>query len=140
MACASSKGTVHVLQVNENEDKDEDKNKKNSSYILATEKRTKSIVQVRGMAHPKACAFVPDRPHTIAVAGLDNVGNGFLLLASFGQVGTESGSNSAESTTNRNQRIGSDNTTHDCNRNSVESYAKEGEAQQLAFHQIFTKG
>ena len=31
-----------------------------------------SFVQVRGVTHPKACAFVPDKPHTIAVAGLDD--------------------------------------------------------------------
>merc|ERR1712154_719657 len=49
-----------------------------------------SFVQVRGVTHPKACAFVPDRPHTIAVAGLDDYGNGCLLLASFGPVGSTS--------------------------------------------------
>jgi len=43
-----------------------------------------SYARVRGIAYPQTCAFVPDRENTIAVAGLDDYGNGCLLLASFG--------------------------------------------------------
>jgi hypothetical protein len=43
-----------------------------------------SYAQVRGVPHPRACAFVPDRERTISVAGLDEYGNGCLLLAEFG--------------------------------------------------------
>mmetsp|Transcript_6516 Transcript_6516/g.14743 ORF Transcript_6516/g.14743 Transcript_6516/m.14743 type:complete len:141 (+) Transcript_6516:14-436(+) len=44
-----------------------------------------SYAQVRGVPHPRACAFVPDREQTIAVAGVDEYGNGCLLLAEFGK-------------------------------------------------------
>jgi len=43
-----------------------------------------SYAQVRGVPHPHACAFVPDREQTIAVAGMDEYGNGCLLVAEFG--------------------------------------------------------
>lgn len=42
-----------------------------------------SHMQVRGVPHPRACAFVPDREQMIAVAGTDEYGNGCLLLAEF---------------------------------------------------------
>ena len=44
-----------------------------------------SYAQVRGVPHPQACAFVPDREQTLAVAGIDEYGNGCLLLAEFGK-------------------------------------------------------
>lgn len=52
-----------------------------SSYLI---EGTKAYAQVRGVPHPKACAFIPDREQTISVAGLDDFGNGCILLAEFG--------------------------------------------------------
>lgn len=52
-----------------------------SSYLI---EGVKAYAQVRGVPHPKACAFIPDREQTISVAGLDDFGNGCILLAEFG--------------------------------------------------------
>ena len=52
-----------------------------SSYLI---EGTKAYAQVRGVPHPKACAFIPDRERTISVAGIDDFGNGCILLAEFG--------------------------------------------------------
>lgn len=49
-----------------------------------------AVAHIRGIPHPLACAFVPDRDRTIAVAGTDELGNGCLLVAEFG-VGREEG-------------------------------------------------
>eukprot|EP00546_Thalassionema_frauenfeldii_P005573 CAMPEP_0178924420 /NCGR_PEP_ID=MMETSP0786-20121207/17320_1 /TAXON_ID=186022 /ORGANISM="Thalassionema frauenfeldii, Strain CCMP 1798" /LENGTH=183 /DNA_ID=CAMNT_0020599135 /DNA_START=90 /DNA_END=639 /DNA_ORIENTATION=- len=38
-----------------------------------------SVAQIRGVARPIACAFVPDLPNTLAVVGWDLEGNGVLL-------------------------------------------------------------
>lgn len=46
----------------------------------------KSLAQIRGVPQPLACAFVPDRPHTLAVVGLDADGNGVLLLSEFSAI------------------------------------------------------
>jgi WD40 repeat protein len=43
-----------------------------------------SVTQIRGIQHPKVCAFVPDQPNMIAIAGLDEYGNGCLTLHTFG--------------------------------------------------------
>eukprot|EP00566_Odontella_aurita_P023355 CAMPEP_0113549230 /NCGR_PEP_ID=MMETSP0015_2-20120614/13322_1 /TAXON_ID=2838 /ORGANISM="Odontella" /LENGTH=207 /DNA_ID=CAMNT_0000449925 /DNA_START=3057 /DNA_END=3677 /DNA_ORIENTATION=+ /assembly_acc=CAM_ASM_000160 len=50
-----------------------------------------SYAQVRGVPDPRACAFVPDRPDTVAVAGLDEYGNGCLLIVGFGPGGGAGG-------------------------------------------------
>jgi len=78
-----------------------------------------SFVQVRGgITHPQICAFVPDQPHTIAVAGLDDYGNGCLMLASFGHVQQHNGGASMV----------------------VSTKAIKGEAKRIAFHRFFKKG
>lgn len=95
LGCASNHGTVHIW----NAASDSAKKSRSSSmtgkamrmlpklvtspkkYLMEGEH---SCAQVRGVPHPHACAFVPDREKTIAVAGMDEYGNGCLLLAEFG--------------------------------------------------------
>jgi hypothetical protein len=43
----------------------------------------KSISQIRGIPHPRACAFLPDPPHALAVVGWDGRGNGVLSISDF---------------------------------------------------------
>jgi hypothetical protein len=79
-----------------------------------------SYAQVRGVPHPHACAFVPDRERTIAVAGTDDYDNGVILLAEFG---------SRESATaTNNSRGGSSGSVEDT------------EAKRLGYHRFFKKG
>lgn len=107
LACASDHGTVHIFQTYDpdvNDDTTADANvparKSISSSMTGKAMRmlprlvaspklflvdgVQSYAQVRGVPHPRACAFVPDRDQTIAVAGVDDYGNGCLLLAEFG--------------------------------------------------------
>lgn len=102
-------------------------------YLLEGEN---SYVQVRGITHPKTCAFVPDRPHTIAVAGLDDFGNGCLLLASFGPAGSSIGENRIVGTNNGHGLHNNNNGNH----KSRKAYATKGEAQRVAYHRFFKKG
>lgn len=153
LACASDRGTVHVFSVKkEEEDKianGSNLNGKNSQSPKRGKKSTASpvtklargllpsiltkshilegehsYVQVRGIPHPKICCFVPDQPHTVAVAGLDECGNGCLLLANFGgeDVGVE-----------RDQVQLSSNQTNG-------SKSGKGEARRVAYHRFFKKG
>jgi hypothetical protein len=85
-----------------------------------------SYVQVRGITHPMTCAFVPDKPRTLAVAGLDEAGNGCLLLASFGPIGCSADTAKTD-----------DSHTND---HHTQSSTSKGEAQRLAYHRFFKKG
>jgi hypothetical protein len=79
-----------------------------------------SFAQVRGgITRPQICAFVPDKPYTIAVVGLDNYGNGCLMLSSFGSNhdNSEDGPYAKET-----------------------SHAVKGQAKRLSFHRFFKKG
>jgi len=106
LGCASNHGTVHIFQTQESNNN----NNNNSADSASTKKKRSSMTgkamrmlpklvsapkkylmdgvqsyaQVRGVPYPRACAFVPDRERTIAVAGMDDYGNGCLLLAEFG--------------------------------------------------------
>ena len=83
-----------------------------------------SFVQVRGgITSPRVCAFVPDQPHTIAVAGLDDYGNGCLMLAGFGEDcrGRLNSATSNDSSTQQKRR------------------AVKGEAKRISFHRFFKK-
>ena len=96
-SAGSDRGTVHIFRVSTTTTTP----KKESSSTLSSGKKwatrllvgatttTSSVTtessheQIRGIPHPQLCAFVPDKPRTIAVAGLDDNGNGCLLLANF---------------------------------------------------------
>lgn len=93
LAAASDHGTVHIFQ-------SQDPNANNISSGVSSQKSIssmtgkairmlpkivvsptrylvdgeQSIAQVRGIPHPRTCAFVPDRDCTIAVAGEDEYG------------------------------------------------------------------
>ena len=103
LGCASDHGTVHVFQTHgPNDNKATEKKTRSSSMtgkairmlpkLVTSPKKyigmdgVHSYAQVRGVPHPYACAFVPDREQTIAVAGMDEYGNGCLLLAEFGKL------------------------------------------------------
>jgi len=103
LGCASDHGTVHVFQTHGPSDNKASEKKTRSSSMtgkairmlpkLVTSPKkyigmdgVHSYAQVRGVPHPYACAFVPDREQTIAVAGMDEYGNGCLLLAEFGKL------------------------------------------------------
>jgi len=102
LAAASNHGTVHIFQTSQDpatsDNPEKAAAKKKSSMtgkalrllpklVTAPKKYlmdgTPSCAQVRGVPHPRACAFVPDREQMIAVAGTDEYGNGCLLLAEF---------------------------------------------------------
>lgn len=113
LGCTSDRGTVHVFRVKEEEeegntgDKSRESSRRGGEGGAATSTVSKfarsflprvltkssktfilegehSYARVRGISHPQTCAFVPDKHNTIAVAGLDDYGNGCLLLAGFG--------------------------------------------------------
>jgi len=111
LGCTSDRGTVHIFQVavptEEDEGRDSDKKRRGGEEHASTSVASKlarnflpriltksskkfrldgehSYARVRGIAHPQTCAFVPDQRNTIAVAGLDDYGNGCLILAGFG--------------------------------------------------------
>jgi len=109
LGCASDHGTVHIFQTHDptatngsvsNIDGGGTKKSRSSSMtgkamkllpkLLSSSPSSyliegvKAYSQVRGVPHPKAIAFVPDREQTISVAGLDDFGNGCILLAEFG--------------------------------------------------------
>jgi len=109
LGCASNHGTVHIFQTHDphNNSNGENAKKKKSTSMTGKAMRMlpklvtapkkylmdgeQSFAQVRGIPHPRACAFVPDRERTIAVAGVDEYGNGCLLLAEFGSKSVGSG-------------------------------------------------
>lgn len=101
LGCASDHGTVHIFQTQDPHNNNATEKKSRSSSMTGKALRmlpklvtapkkylmdgVHSYAQVRGVPHPQACAFVPDREQTIAVAGSDEYGNGCLLLAEFGK-------------------------------------------------------
>ncbi|KAL3801502.1 hypothetical protein HJC23_000940 [Cyclotella cryptica] len=105
LAAASDHGTVHIFQSHDANAAADTSSKASSSQKSISSMTGKAIrmlpkivisptrylmdgeqsyAQVRGIPHPRACAFVPDRECTIAIAGEDEYGNGCLLLAEFG--------------------------------------------------------
>ena len=90
-----------------------------------------SYVQVRGITYPKKCAFVA--PHTIAIAGLDDCGNGCLLLASFGppelMMDGQNGS-----------IVGKDSSSYNKSSSLSSTSATKGEARRIAYHRFFKRG
>jgi hypothetical protein len=134
LAAASDHGTVHIFQSQDANGGSSSKgNRSHKSISSMTGKAIrmlpkivtsptkylidgeKAYAQVKGIPHPRACAFVPDRDHTIAVAGEDEYGNGCLLLAEFG-------------------KIPKTNTSSNPNENIDDS-----EARRLSYHRFFKK-
>lgn len=90
LACCSDKGTAHVFGLhraasgNTTTTTTTNKPSLSSRFLTMVSKSgdlPKSISQVRGLAHPTACAFVPDQPHTLAVVGWDERGNGVVIVS-----------------------------------------------------------
>jgi hypothetical protein len=144
LGCASDHGTVHIFQAQDPNSTNESSTNSNKSKPRSSSMTGKamrmlpklvsspkkflmdgehSYAQVRGVPHPHACAFVPDRERTIAVAGTDDYDNGVLLLAEFGN--RES---AATTTTTSNSRGGSSGSVEDT------------EAKRLGYHRFFKKG
>jgi hypothetical protein len=137
LAAASDHGTVHVFQSqypntsNNNSSSKSNPQKSISSmtgkairmlpkivvsptkYLIDGEQ---SVAQVRGVPHPRVCAFVPDREGVIAVAGEDEYGNGCLLLAEFG-------------------KATKNNTAYSKANESID----DSEARRLSYHRFFKK-
>eukprot|EP00547_Thalassionema_nitzschioides_P005717 CAMPEP_0194219374 /NCGR_PEP_ID=MMETSP0156-20130528/25784_1 /TAXON_ID=33649 /ORGANISM="Thalassionema nitzschioides, Strain L26-B" /LENGTH=461 /DNA_ID=CAMNT_0038949003 /DNA_START=52 /DNA_END=1437 /DNA_ORIENTATION=+ len=91
LACCSDKGTTHVFRVVK-PDHNKEQKKNHSSWYDKVRKKVgsghdlkASISQIRGVARPISCAFVPDLPNTVAVVGWDLEGNGVLLLTDYSQ-------------------------------------------------------
>jgi len=100
LGCVSNHGTAHVFRVQDDKSED-DQHKHRSSSMTGKAMRmlpklvtasTKYLIdgensyaRIKGVPHPRSCAFVPDRESTIAIAGLDDYGNGCLLIAEFGK-------------------------------------------------------
>lgn len=94
LCCTSDKGTAHIFQLETSAEAaaEEKKNAETASLsqmLLSTVRRSvegdakKSVCQIRGVPHPKACAFVAAAVNLVAVAGWDADGNGVLLLSEF---------------------------------------------------------
>ncbi len=146
LGCASDHGTVHIFQTHDPDGKDvtntdataaaSSKKSKSSSSMtgkairmlprLVTSPKTflvdgvQSYAQVRGVPHPYTCAFVPDREQTIAVAGMDDFGNGCLLLAEFGKPNGGGSGGDARGESNKSSAVGDDS-----------------EAKRLGYHRFF---
>lgn len=135
LAAASDHGTVHIFQSQEVNTSNNSSSKSNSKSISSMTGKAirmlpkivvsptrylvdgeQSVAQVRGVPHPRACAFVPHRECTIAVAGEDEYGNGCLLLAEFGK--SKKLSNSTGKTEETND---------------------DSEARRVAYHRFFKK-
>ena len=89
LCCTSDKGTAHIFHV-EGDSKKEKKSGESLTRMLFSSVRKsvegdakKSVCQIRGVPHPKACAFVAASTNLVAVAGWDADGNGVLLLSEF---------------------------------------------------------
>jgi len=148
MACGSDHGTVHVFKCWNNNDSAGNSSRNSESGPSAlTKKKSKSpakllskvlpttkkyfmseeasVAHVRGIPHPLACAFVPDRERTVAVAGTDELGNGCLLIAEFaseGGVGTEE--------MVRQEMLDGQN---------GKELSKSGKVRRLGYHRFFRK-
>ena len=150
MACGSDHGTVHVFKCWKRNDDDAGdgggnisrsassalKNEKSQSparllsKVLPTTKKyfmseEASVAHVRGIPHPLACTFVPDRERTVAVAGTDELGNGCLLIAEFA---AEGGAGTEEMV--RHEAL-------DCQ--NGKELSKSGEVRRLGYHRFFRK-
>ena len=151
LSCASDRGTVHVFQIHDKkngESNDSKADARNSSSKKSTKSTAKafakslipsvitkstkkmflegqhSYAQIRGIPHPRLCAFVPDRPNTLAIVGLDDYGNGCLLLVQFGPDSSES-----------ENIYGQDGLV---NSNTDMNWTK-GETRRIAYHRFFKK-
>ncbi|KAL7520442.1 hypothetical protein ACHAWX_005184 [Stephanocyclus meneghinianus] len=137
LASASDHGTVHIFQSQDTNDDGDVSSKANASQKSITSMTGKAIrmlpkivispsrylmdgeqsyAQVRGIPHPRVCAFVPDRDCTIAVAGEDEYGNGCLLLAEFGKASKNKTSSS-----------------------NIDENIDDSEARRLCYHRFFKK-
>ena len=167
LGCASDHGTVHIFQAqdpnnstnnyssttNSSSSNNNRSNKPRSSSMTGKAMRMlpklvsspkkflmdgeHSYAQVRGVPHPHACAFVPDRERTIAVAGTDDYDNGVLLLAEFG------GRRESFSTTNTTTTTTTGATSTSNNSRGGSSSAgsiDDTEAKRLGYHRFFKKG
>jgi hypothetical protein len=159
LGCASDRSTVHVFGVKKDKKDDKCKSSSSSSSSSnSTSKSTvqtasklaksflpsmltkspkkyllegdQSYAQVRGIPHPQSCAFVPNEPNMIGVAGLDEYGNGCLLMASFGPGDRENIDSEMPSSSYLSSGI---------NRLSDRSH-RPNTARRVAFHRFFKKG
>lgn len=144
LGCASDHGTVHIFQAqdpnsttNGSSNNNSSKTKPRSSSMTGKAMRMlpklvsspkkflmdgeHSYAQVRGVPHPRAIVFVPDRERTIAVAGTDDYDNGVLLLAEF---------RAKESTAAANSNI----------RGGSSGGVEDTEAKRIGYHRFFKKG
>ena len=151
LGCASNHGTVHVFQaMDPNNPSNDPSSLKSSSKekskptsmtgkafrllpkLVVSPKKylgmdgEQSYAQVRGIPYPRACAFVPDRDRTIAVAGVDEYGNGCLLLAEFGKSSSSTGAAGASGNINSRQVESSE--------------VDDSEARRLGYYRFFKKG
>jgi len=148
LGCASDHGTVHIFQAQDPSSTNNEstannninKSKPRSSSMTGKAMRMlpklvsspkkflmdgeHSYAQVRGVPHPRAISFVPDRERTIAVAGTDDYENGVLLLAEFGHKDSTTTATAATS----NTRGGSSGGVEDT------------EAKRIGYHRFFKKG
>eukprot|EP00574_Skeletonema_japonicum_P010043 CAMPEP_0201720470 /NCGR_PEP_ID=MMETSP0593-20130828/5400_1 /ASSEMBLY_ACC=CAM_ASM_000672 /TAXON_ID=267983 /ORGANISM="Skeletonema japonicum, Strain CCMP2506" /LENGTH=710 /DNA_ID=CAMNT_0048211109 /DNA_START=160 /DNA_END=2292 /DNA_ORIENTATION=+ len=146
LGCASDHGTVHIFQAqdpnsttNGSSNNNSNKTKPRSSSMTGKAMRMlpklvsspkkflmdgeHSYAQVRGVPHPRAIVFVPDRERTIAVAGTDDYDNGVLLLAEFRA--RESIAAAASSSSIRGGSSGG---------------VEDTEAKRIGYHRFFKKG
>ena len=147
LASASDHGTVHIFQAQDpNSRKDSSvsnnstRSKSRSSSMTGKAMRMlpklvsspkkflmdgeHSYAQVRGVPNPRACAFVPDKERTIAVAGTDDYDNGVLLLAEFG---------------NRPSSITGTTAAAKAGR-GLDGSVEDTEAKRIGYHRFFKKG
>jgi len=153
LACASDRETVHIFKIHEERQESTNgasnstppasppKSKSSFSYASRYAKKIlpsmltkspkrylqgeQSFVQVRGgITRPQICAFVPDQPYTVAVAGLDDYGNGCMMLASFGEDSKSGGSHRQGNSSEDSKEM---------------VRAVKGEAKRIAFHRFFKK-
>lgn len=89
LCCTSDKGTAHIFHVEEDANEEKKSNNSLTKMFFSTVRKSvegdakKSVCQVRGVPHPRACAFVAAATNLVAVAGWDADGNGVLLLSEF---------------------------------------------------------
>lgn len=144
LGCASDHGTVHIFQAqdpdsatNGSSNNNSNKTKPRSSSMTGKAMRMlpklvsspkkflmdgeHSYAQVRGVPHPRAIVFVPDRERTIAVAGTDDYDNGVLLLAEF---------RAKESVAAASSNI----------RGGSSGGVEDTEAKRIGYHRFFKKG
>ena len=141
LACGSDHGTVHIFKTfaeesdgakGSNSSSPTKKNKSKSatkmlSRVLPTTKKyflseEGSLAHVRGIPNPVACAFVPARERSIAVAGTDELVNGCLLIAEF----SSSGIPPADAMVGQ----------HNSNETEL---SKSGKVRRLGYHRFFRR-